>query len=328
MTLDLVTPYIENKSMLMDSITKYFEKKLAKKILISDIKRHLGALTFPIQCLVIGGTTTTFCTIGEGENGKVTSLSTPLFLRKQDFEEFLLSIYDKTVKSLLISLAFELDSDFSGGESVSRLVRGGKGHIFDDLIGRDLVGETKKILPHLEHILIWNDQITLPVFQHLVNDKKNTLSLTNGTGVNISVSDSTSISILEPSGLVIFDPIKREKISIEELISGKYLFENYCKLKGDVNHETFAILLKQIDRDDVLESLIERSALLFSICIESVLQLKDIDNMIIDFDGSVLRHTNGYIDLMKNYLQIAMPRSIVDFVPAPSQIEMMSGVLR
>jgi hypothetical protein len=323
MTPDLVTPYLENKSKMMENITSYFEKKLTKKILFSHLQNHLKALTFPIQCLVIGGTTTKYCTIDKDKKRDITSVSTPLFLTKEDYDNFLLSIQDKQASSLLISFAFDMDSDFSESVAVSRLTRAGKGHIFGGLIGKDMISYTKKLLPSLQHILIWNDQILMPLYQHLVKSETQTMSLINGTGINLSQSNSDSIVVLEPAGLNIFDPISGDDVSIERLISGKNLFEDYCTLSGKIQLEEFAVLLKEPKHNAILSQLLGRSSLLLSFCIEALLKLTDIDSMVVDYDGSVPHKTNGYTEMLKNHLQEAIPSVNIEFNPAPSQIQML-----
>jgi hypothetical protein len=324
MPLDLVTPYLEKKSGILEQIKTYFDEKKTHPILIKSIQSQIHSLDFPIQCIVIGGTNTFTTTVIDSETHlQISSLSTPLFTSASDYSDFLREIVDLKTKTLLISFAFDMRMDFDGQEPQSYLVRGSKGHIFDGLIGKDLIAETKKILPFIKKVLIWNDQVTLPLFQHLVKGKTSTFSLINGTGMNISLSNSTSISVLEPARLLINDPISREELSLELLVSGKYLYEMYCNMTGREEKSMFEILLQSSIKDETVTQLLLRSSLLFSYCIESLARDLEGETFEIDFDGSIFHRTNGYIEMILQHLQGSLPMKKFNFVPAQSQIEMM-----
>jgi hypothetical protein len=329
MPLDLVTPYLEKKPEIISQMKSYFDEKKTHPILIKSIQTQVQSLHFPLQCIVIGGTNTFTTTMTDHENQiHSASFPTPLFISNLDYTDFLLNIVDPQAESVLISFAFDLKMDFDGEVPYSSLVRGSKGHVFDGLISKDLIAETKKILPQVHNVLIWNDQVTLPLFQHLVMGKTSSFSLINGTGMNISLSQSSSITVLEPARLLLDDPISGEPTSLELLVSGKYLYDQYCTLSGTIEQSTFATLLQSPQKNDILTQLLLRSSLLFSYCIESLAANLKEQSVEIDFDGSIFHRTSGYIQLILQELKGSLPTKEFHFIPAKSQIEMMIRVLR
>lgn len=287
------------------------ERQKKNSISLKVLDRIIEFGEHPGIWIQIGGSTTRIFTVtNDSTIEQIRTTTTPLLDSADTLLDHIQECFQTDMQYMYISLAFEMEIELGQNSFKPILVRGGKGHTLSDLIGKDLQKNVSDMVithnPQIKNCFVLND-LFFDAYEKWKLQRCNTFLIgVVGTGFNLGVVDDNVCTILEPANIKLSILHSTSKISIEEYISGKYLFMRYNELVWTSQRQKIVSTseLTQIySQDEYAQAVISRSCSLVGMVISSVMDFHNVTETDCFMDGSVFWDSNvKYEEITTQYL--------------------------
>jgi hypothetical protein len=287
------------------------ERQKKSSVSLKVLDRIIEFGEHPGIWIQIGGSTTRIFTVTNVSTiVHIRTTTTPLLDSAERLLDHIQACLQTDLQYMYISLAFEMEIELGQNSFKPFLIRGGKGHTLSDLIGKDLQKNVSDMVitrnPQIKNCFVLNDLFFDAYEKWKLQRCKTFLIGVVGTGFNLGVVDDNICTIIEPANIKLSIQHSTSKISIEEYISGKYLFMRYNELVLTRQHQKIVSTseLTQIySQDEYAQAVIILSCSLVGMVISAVMDFHNVAEAMCFMDGSVFWDSNvKYEETTKQYL--------------------------